>query len=99
MSKDGKKKTSSHKPRIPFSPETMNENKLKEIQFMTCSSGVSFDGDVVTDVVKTVLTESDMLQQSLIKAGDLGDYSWSSVKAVSRLVLEHAVAAPLLNLR
>ena len=62
MSRDGKKKPSSNKPKTPFLQEPMNE-KLKS-QFMTCSSGVSFDGDVVTDVVKTVLTESDILHKS-----------------------------------
>ena len=77
MSRDGKKKLSSNKPKTPFSQETMNEKKLKESQFMSCSSGVLFDGVVVTDVVKTVLTESAMLHQSLIEAGDLEDYSGS----------------------
>ena len=77
MSRDGKKKLLSNKPKIPFSQEPMNGKKLKS-QFITCSSEVSFDGDVVTDVVKTVLTESDILRRSLSDSRDLGDYSGSS---------------------
>ena len=77
MSRDGKKPSDS-KPKTPFSQETMNEKKLKESQLMTCSRGVLFDGDVVTDVVKTVLAESDILHQRLIEARDLVDYPGSS---------------------